>query len=315
MRRYVALIWCAVIGGQVVIFPSVVPGGDDDRTTTPRYVRIGHFQCVCRQGDIEANLKKVIEGLELAADANLDIVSFPESLLMGYFPREEDARANAFTVDSPQMQRVLKETVHFECLFMVGFNELRDDRLFNTVAVIERGKLLGRYSKAMPIHGYFTPGREFPVFEKNGLKFGIVICADGGYIEPTRILSLKGARLIFAPHFNFVSGPVKHYQMVRNDHIARAVENGVYFLRGNNVVPGNTLEGSAYQGYGYGDSYVLNPNGTVVAAAGLYHEYLMIYNFDLQKKHRSQPNRRSVKSANELLGSLKEAFDAHQTGN
>ena len=315
MRRYVAFIWCAVIVGRLVIFPGVAMGGEDDHATTPRYVRIGHFQCVCRQGDFEANLKKVIEGLELAVDANLDIVSFPESLLMGYFPREEDARANAFTVDSPQMQRVLKETARFECLFMVGFNELRDDRLFNTVAVIERGKLLGRYSKAMPIHGYFAPGREFPVFEKNGLKFGIVICADGGYIEPTRILSLKGARLIFAPHFNFVSGPVKHYQMVRNDHIARAVENGVYFLRGNNVVPGNTLEGSAYQGYGYGDSYVLNPNGAVVAAAGLYHEYLMIYNFDLQKKHRSQPNRRSVKSANELLGSLKEAFDAHQTGN
>jgi len=315
MRRFVALIWCAVIGGQLVIFPGVAPGGEDDPTTTPRYVRIGHFQCVCRQGDFEANLKKVIEGLELATDANLDIVSFPESFLMGYFPREEDARANAFTVDSPQMQRVLKETARFECLFMVGFNELRDGRLFNTVAVIERGKLLGRYSKAMPIHRYFTPGREFPVFEKNGLKFGIVICADGGYIEPTRILALKGARLIFAPHFNFVSGPVKHYQMVRNDHVARAVENGVYFLRGNNVVPGNTLEGSDYQGYGYGDSYLLNPNGMVVAAAGLYHEYLMIYNFDLQKKHRSQPNRRSVKSANDLLDSLHEALDAHQARN
>jgi len=315
MKRYVALIWCTIVAGQLATFPGVAIGAEDDHTTKPRYVRIGHFQCVCRQGDFEANLKKVIEGLELASAANLDIVSFPESLLMGYFPREEDARANAFTVDSPQMQRVLKETARFECLFMVGFNELRDDRLFNTVAVIERGKLLGRYSKAMPIHRYFTPGREFPVFEKNGLKFGIVICADGGYIEPTRILALKGARLIFAPHFNFVSGPVKHYQMVRNDHIARAVENGVYFLRGNNVVPGNTLEGSAYRGYGYGDSYVLNPNGTVVAAAGLYHEYLMIYNFDLQKKHRSQPNRRSVKSANELLDSLHEALDAHQTGN
>ena len=103
--------------------------------------------------------------------------------------------------------------------------------------------------------------------------------------------------------------------MVRNDHVARAVENGVYFLRGNNVVPARTLEGSDYQGYGYGDSYLLNPNGMVVAAAGLYHEYLMIYNLDLQKKHRSQPNRRSVKSANELLDQLQEAIDAYQTRN
>ncbi len=313
MNRSIALI---------LVFASVLPAiaasvascGERKDGTTPRYVRIGHYQCVCHQGGFETNLNKVIEGLELASEANLDIVSFPESLLTGYFPKEEDTCANSFAIDSPQMRRVLERTARFEPLFLVGFNELRDGHLFNTVAVIEQGKLLGRYSKAMPIHGYFTPGREFPVFEKKGLKFGIVICADGGYIEPTRILSLKGARLIFAPHFNFVSGPVKHYQMVRNDHIARAVENGVYFLRANNVVPGRTLDGSSYQGYGYGDSYLLNPNGEVVAAAGLFHEYLMIYNFDLQKKHRSQLNRRSVKSANELVDALQEVLDARSGG-
>ncbi|HIQ20811.1 MAG TPA: hypothetical protein EYH34_06210 [Planctomycetes bacterium] len=68
------------------------------------------------------------------------------------------------------------------------------------------------------------------------------------------------------------SDPIRHYQMVRNDHIARAVENGVYFLRGNSVVPGRSLEGLREVGFGYGDSYVLNPNGMVVAAAGLYQE-------------------------------------------
>ena len=315
MRHIVTLLSLVVVLGQFAIVTGVASGNEPDGTTKPRYVRIGHFQCVCRQGDFEGNLKKVIEGLELASEANLDIVSFPESFLTGYFPQEEDARANCFAIDSPQMRRVLEKTAQFEPLFTVGFNELRDGRLFNTVAVVERGELLGRYSKAMPIHRYFDPGREFPVFEKKGLKFGIVICADGGYIEPTRILALKGARLILAPHFNFVSAPVKHYEMVRNDHIARSVENGVYFLRGNNVVRGNTLAGSKYQGYGYGDSYLLNPNGEVVAAAGLYHEYLMIYNLDLQKKHRSQLNRRSVKSANALLGTLQEVLDARHPQN
>ena len=309
---------CFAVAFSLVVLSCFVPSGfvacgaEGGAESSPRYVRIGHFQCVVRQGDFEANLARLIEGLESAADAKLDIVSFPESLLTGYFPREEEARANAFAVNSPEMSRVLKATARFESLFLVGFNELRGEQLFNTVAVIERGKLLGRYSKAMPIHGYFTPGHDFPVFETRGVKFGVVICADGGYVEPTRILALKGAQLIFAPHFNFVSGPVKHYQMVRNDHVARAVENGVYFVRGNNVVPGNTLAGSSYQGYGYGDSYVVNPNGQIVAAAGLYHEYLLIYNFDREKKHRSALNRRSIKSARELLGTLQSTLDAHQ---
>lgn len=100
--------------------------------------------------------------------------------------------------------------------------------------------------------------------------------------------------------------------MVRNDHIARAVENGVYFLRGNNVVPDRQLLGSDYNGYGYGDSYLLNPNGEVVAAAGLYHEYLMIYNLDLRKKHRSRLGQRSRKSATELLDILQQTLDTQQ---
>jgi len=42
---------------------------------------------------------------------------------------------------------------------------------------------------------------------------------------------------------------------------------------------------------------------------------LMIYNFDLQKKHRSQLNRRSVKSANDLLDTLQEVLDDHHPQN
>jgi predicted amidohydrolase len=313
MNRRHSIPLVALLAAQLACAALADGPAAGDAASSPRYLRIGHYQCVCRQGDFEANLNTVVQGLELASEAGLDIVSFPESFLTGYFRKEEDARANAFAFDSPEMRRVLEATARFEPLFMVGFNELRGDELFNTVAVIEKGKVLGRYSKAMPIHRYFVPGREFPVFEKKGLKFGVVICADGGYIEPTRILSLKGARLIFAPHYNFVSNPVKHYEMVRNDHVARAVENGVYFLRANNVVPGTELEGLGDSGYGYGDSYLVSPNGEIVAAAGLYHEYLMIYNLDLKKQHRSRHNWRSAKSATQLLDVLREALELHES--
>lgn len=298
----------------ILLAPFTLHTAEDAKAaeTKPRFVRVGHYQCVCRQGDFEANLTTVQKGLNQATDAKLDIVSFPECFLTGYFAQEKDARVNAFAVDSPQMKRVLAMTAGCDTVLLVGFNELRDDKLYNTVAVIERGKLLGRYSKSLPYEGYFEPGREFTVFEKKGLKFGIVICSDGGYIEPTRILALKGARLIFAPHFNFVSDPVQHYVTVRNDHIARAVENGVYFLRGNNIVPGTRLEGLRSEGFGYGDSYLLDPNGQMVAGAGLFHEHLMIYQLDLDQKYRSQGNRRSIKSGSELLEQLQQALEPHR---
>lgn len=280
--------------------------------TEPRFVRVGHYQCVCRQGDFEANLATVKKGLAQAADAKLDIVSFPECFLTGYYAKGDDARVHAFTVDSPEMKRVLGLTAGCDTVLLVGFNELRGDKLYNTVAVIERGKLLGRYSKSLPYEGYFEPGREFTVFEKKGLKFGIVICSDGGYIEPTRILALKGARFIFAPHFNFVSDPLQHNMTVRSDHIARAIENGVYFLRANNVVAGTKLEGLRNEGFGYGDSYLLDPHGQIVAGAGLFHEHLMVYQLDLDQKYRAAWNTRSVKSGTELLEQLREALELHR---
>jgi 5-aminopentanamidase len=297
-RRFPVFPFCLLLS----VFGSIAT------EAAPPIVRVGHYQCVCRQGDFEANLATVRKGLEQAIEAKLDIVSFPECFLTGYYAKGDDARAHAFAVDSPEMQRLLALTKDCDTVLLVGFNELRDGKLFNTVAVTERGKLLGRYSKALPYEGYFEPGREFPVFEKKGLKFGIVICSDGGYIEPTRILALKGARFIFAPHFNFVSDPLQHNITVRADHIARAVENGVYFLRANNVVPGRNLEGLRDEGFGYGDSYLLDPHGQIVAGAGLFHEHLMVYQLDLEQTYRAAWNTRSAKSATELWEPLREAL-------
>lgn len=299
----------AWLGLLVAAWPSAAVGAaaaEQQKSPPERYLRIGHYQCECRQGDFEANLQTVIHGLKLAADARLEIVSFPESFLTGNFRLREDAWKHSFAIDAQEMRSVLERTARFDILFMVGFNERRGGKLYNTVAVIERGTLLGTYSKAFPCASYFTPGREFPVFQKHGLMFGVVICADGGYIEPARILAMKGAQVIFAPHFNFVNNPVEHYQTVRSDHTARAVENGVYFVRGNTCTHDRTLDG--VEGHGYGESYVINPNGQVVAGAGLYDQYLMIYNLDLNKKYRTSGARRSRQSGQELLNILKQTL-------
>lgn len=282
-------------------------GAAEQGRAPERYVCLGHYQCVCKQGDFEANLKTVLHGLQLASEARVQILSFPESFLNGYFAKRADAQKHSFAIDSPQMRTVLERTARFDMVFMVGFNERRGDKIYNTVAVIEQGKILGTYSKAFP-GMYFESGREFPVFERYGLKFGLIICADGGYIEPARILAIKGAQVIFAPHFNFVNDPLEHYQTVKSDHIARAVENGVYFIRANNCTRERKMEGLADEGHGYGESYVMNPHGQIVAGAGLYDECLMLYNLDLNKKYRVQGWRRSQASARALLGILEQTL-------
>ena len=153
----------------------------------------------------------------------------------------------------------------------------------------------------LQLFGVDKQGREFPVFERSGVKFGVIICSDGGYIEPARILALKGARIIFAPHFNYIGakGLINHFQHVRADHTARAVENAVWFVRGNNVVL-NKDAGLSYEGVGYGDSYVVDPFGEMVVRSRRHKEDFIVADIDPAVTDKAWGVGRSMFSAREF---------------
>ncbi len=259
-------------------------------------IRIGHVQCVVRPGDLKANVETTLTGLERADQAGVEIVSFPECGLTGYFDDAETTRKHALRADGPEIRSFLEQTGHFRATVIAGFQEERGREIFNTALVAERGKLLGLYSKTFAYMPFHTRGKEFPVFRRGGLTFGVIICADGGYVEPARILALKGARVIFAPHYNYIGADylINHFQHVRNDHIARAVENAVWFLRGNNVVKGRD-PGFRQDGVGYGDSYLLDPYGEMVIRAHRHQEEFIHVEIDTEIGYfRNERSRQSA---------------------
>ena len=238
-------------------------------------MKIAHCQFESWVGDFEHNLARFEEGLQRADAEGAKMVSFPECFFTGYPDTEELARKDAFAADSPQMQRILDVTARHAAVVIAGFNELRGSDLYNTVVVAHHGQKLGLYSKCAAYQKFHKQGRDFPVWEIDGLKFGVLICADGGYIEPARILALKGARVIFAPHFNYISdkGLIAHFMKVRADHAARACENSIYFVRGNNVVLDPAKSGiTRNPGIGYGDSYVMDPHGEILVQSRRHQE-------------------------------------------
>jgi predicted amidohydrolase len=264
-------------------------------------MRIGHCQLESKLGDFDANLAKVVQGLERADRERVEIVSFPECFLTGYPDKEEVVRRSAFAVDSPQMLKLLDKTMRFGATFIVGFNELRGNDLYNTAVVVHKGHILGTYSKCSAYMKFHKQGREFPVFERGNVKFGVIICSDGGYIEPARILALKGARIVFAPHFNYIGakGLINHFQHVRADHVARAVENDVWFVRGNNVVLDQD-PGLSHPGVGYGDSYVIDPFGEMVVRSRRHREDFIVADVDPAVNDKNWGVGRSLFSAREF---------------
>ena len=265
-------------------------------------MRIGHCQLDSQLGDFEGNLGKLLEGLKKADADRVDIVCFPECFLTGYPDDGDIARRDAFSIDSPQIMQLLDQTAKFEVAFIVGFNELRGSDLYNTAVVVHKGHLLGHYSKCTAYMKFHRQGREFPVFEHKGLKFGVVICSDGGYIEPSRLLALQGAKVIFAPHFNYISqqGLIGHFMHVRADHTARAVENMVYFVRGNNVSLGKEECINGYDGVGYGDSYIIDPWGEIMVRSRRQQEDFIFADIDTNVVDRGWSIGRSMWSAREF---------------
>ena len=265
-------------------------------------IRIGHCQLAAKYDDFDGNLAKVIEGLRRAERERVEIVSFPECFLTDYPDTGELARKTAFAIDSPQVMKVLDETSTFDVALIVGFNEIRGEKLYNTALVAYKGHLLGTYSKCFAYQPFHTQGRAFPVFEHHGVMFGVVICADGGYIEPTRILALKGARIVFAPHYNYISeqGLLDHFMRVRSDHTARAMENGIYFVRGNNVVFGHDTAITRNTGVGYGDSYIVDPMGEILVRSRRHQEDFIIADVDTDHPYYERAVNKSRTSFNEL---------------
>lgn len=268
-------------------------------------MRIGHYQAVCEPGDFETNLAKVVEGLKRAERERVEILCFPECFLTGYYSTESSSRRTGFALDSSKMHKVLSHTSQFDTTLIVGFNELRGKHLYNTALVARRGKLLGTYSKCSAYKKFHIQGRDFPVFNRDGITFGIVICSDGAYVEPTRILALKGARIIFSPHYNYIGKEnlISHFMGVRADHAARARENKVWFVRGNQVTIGRD-KGLDSDGVGYGDSYIVGPDGEIIVRSWRHQEDFIFADVDtkvIDKAWNRDRSRWSVREFGKLL--------------
>ena len=244
--------------------------------------RVAAFQGSIKEKDPEASLSKTIEALSWADQHDAHVLCMPESYLQGYFPDRQDAWENSIDLESSDFADICSRVSGYNATLLLGLNERRGKDIYNTVVVVEHGKLLGTYSKNYPCFDYFKPGLEFPVFERAGVKYGIIICWDSSFIEPARIAAMKGAKVIFSPHFNRIPNESvdHHFRRVRSHHVARAVENGCWVVR-SNVIWANDGEHC-----GLGDSFVMNDIGEIVAQAGMLAETMLFYAIPTDKMDR-----------------------------
>lgn len=242
---------------------------------------VAAFQGSIKQGDLQANLDKILQQLELAESKGVDILCMPESFLHGYFESKQDALKYSLDLESTEYSELLDQFKGYtNTTLLLGINERKGDAIYNTVVVIENGNHIGQYRKAYtyPPYDYFSLGRDFPVFEKNGICYGIIICIDSACREPAHILALKGAQILFCPMFNRVENNAKmlHYLNRKSHFITRAFDNECWFMSSDIVWKQDEKQVCA------GYSTIVDKNGDVICKSEPFTEMQLQYSIPIE---------------------------------
>jgi N-carbamoylputrescine amidase len=161
---------------------------------------------------------------------------------------------------------------------------------YNTAAVIDAdGSYLGKYRKHHIPHVaagggccgfwekyYFKPGNlGYSVFDTAYAKVGVYICYDRHFPEGARMLGLNGAEIVFNPSAT-VAGTSEY--LWKLEQPAHAVANGYYMAAINRV----GTEAPWNMGEFYGQSYLVDPRGSIVAIGSRDQDEVIIGEMDKQ---------------------------------
>lgn len=225
---------------------------------------------VCQVPDIRENigasLKWIEKFTEQAEASGVSLIGFPECFLQGYLTERYLAEKYALNLSSSAFERILKQLAKYKPVTVVGLIEEEGGNLFNTAVVIKKGRLIGKYRKTHLLEGerIFRAGTEYPIFEVNGLKFGINICYDTQFAESAAKLSKQGAKFILCPSNNMMRYETaeKYKNLHHEMRIERVKENKIWLLSAD-------VTGERDGRIAYGPTSAINPDGEVVAQVPL----------------------------------------------
>jgi N-carbamoylputrescine amidase len=255
--------------------------------------------------DQRENMEKTIARIEEAANQGAQIVSTQELFRSQYFCRSEDHDnfKLAESIPGPTTEALSKLAAGRGIVIVGSLFERRAPGLYhNTAVVIDAdGKLSGIYRKMHipddPLYYekfYFTPGDlGFQSFATRFGNVGTLVCWDQWYPEGARLTALRGAQILFYPTA-IGWHPAEKEEYGERQHSswetiqrAHAIANGVYVAVANRV----GYEGGPDNGIQFwGQSFIADPAGQVIARAGIEEEHILMAEcdfgmIDVQRTH------------------------------
>lgn len=260
---------------------------------------VGLIQMACTP-DPEENLKRAIQRIEEAAIADAKMICLPELFRSRYFCQHEEASLFdlAESVPGPTTEALRGVAKKLRVIIIAPIFERRAPGLYHnsTVVIDSTGDIVGLYRKmhipddpAYYEKFYFTPGDlGFPAFDTSAGRIGTLICWDQWYPEAARLVSLRGANIIFYPtaigwhpQEKKTNGPVQldAWRTVQRGH---AIANGVYVAAVNRTGHERSEDGGPGIEF-WGSSFLCDPQGVIVAEARVDREEVVLGEINLER--------------------------------
>ena len=261
-------------------------------------VTLGLLQHACGRAPA-ANLEKTLALAERAARQGAQIICTQELFRSQYFCQAEkhDSFRLAEPIPGPSSRAFQAFAKKFGVVVVASLFERRAAGLYHNSAVVidADGKMLGVYRKMHlpddPLYYekfYFTPGDTgFRAWETKFGKIGVLICWDQWFPEGARLTAMQGAEILFYPTAigwhpteKAAHGAQQHgaWDIIQRSH---AVANGCFVAAVNRIGIERPEGGDGIEFWG--QSFVADTSGQLMAKASIEREEVMLVPVDLRK--------------------------------
>jgi N-carbamoylputrescine amidase len=263
-------------------------------------VKVGLVQMSCAP-EPAVNMKKAVARINEAAKRGAQIICLQELFRSQYFCQTEDIELFklAEPIPGPSTEVLSKLARQKKIVIVASLFEKRTAGLYhNTAVVIDAdGRVAGKYRKMHipddPLYYekfYFTPGDlGFASHDTQYGRVGALVCWDQWFPEAARLTALSGAQFLFYPtaigwlpgeEEEMNSAQHQAWETIQRGH---AIANGLYVVVVNRVGPEGQL-------HFWGQSFVVDPFGRIVAKASADKEEVLIVECDLDLIDKTRQN-------------------------
>jgi N-carbamoylputrescine amidase len=258
---------------------------------TSEPLRIALVQMSC-EAEPQRNVDKALTRIGEAAARGAKVICLQELFRSRYFCQSEEARSFdlAEPIPGPTTEALGAVAAARKVVVVGSIFERRTEGIYHNTAVVmdADGSLAGRYRK-MHIPDdphyyekfYFTPGDlDFTAHRTAHATVGALVCWDQWFPEAARLVALAGAQIVFYPTaIGWERGevePVRRRQLQAWETVQRghAIANGMFVAVVNRVGVEDSLEF-------WGNSFVVDPFGEVIARTGASAEEILVADCNL----------------------------------